>query len=60
MSLRIDENLSGHNDAARNYVREKTRQMGFYVDQFTTVPDNRTADEVIDQLLKFCAPEENK
>jgi len=57
---RIDENLSGHNDAARDYVRLKSKQTGEYIDQFCTVPDNRTTEEVLDQLSRFCTPEENE
>lgn len=60
MSQRIDENLSGHNDAARDYVRLKTKQTGEYIDQFTTVPDNRSAEEVVDQLLRFCTPKDEE
>lgn len=60
MSLRIAENLSGHNDAANDYVRLKSRQTGEFIDQFTVVPDNRTAEEVVDQIKRFCKPSKEK
>ena len=41
MSLRIRENIQGHNAAAEEYVREMTELTGEYIDQFTTVPDYR-------------------
>ena len=54
MSWRTRENLNGHNDAARDYVREKTELTGEYIDQFTTVPDNRTIDEILNRVPKCC------
>lgn len=58
MSQRINENLSRHNNAANDYVRRKSRQTGEYTDQFTTVPDNRTAEEVLSRLPKCCQQKE--
>lgn len=54
MSQRIKENLSRHNNAANEYVRTKSRQTGEYIDQFTTVTDNLTAEEVLSRLPKCC------
>ena len=54
MSQRIRENLRRQNDAAKEYVRDKTYQTGEYIDQFTTVLDNRTAAEILSRLPKCC------
>lgn len=52
MTQRIRENLSRHNNAANDYKRLMSRQTGEYIDQFTTVDDNRTAEEVLSRLPK--------
>ena len=52
MSLRTRENLDGKNDAAHDYVRDMTKRTGEYIDQFTTVTDNRTAEEVMSRVPK--------
>ena len=54
MSLRIREHLNGHNANADEYVREMTERTGEYIDQFTTVPDPRTTDEILDRVPKCC------
>lgn len=58
MSLRIREDLRGHNNAANDYVREKTQQTGEYIDAFTTIPDSRTAEEILSRLPKCCQQKE--
>lgn len=54
MSQRIRENLDGKNDAAHDYVRRMTKLTGEHIDQFTTVKDNRTAEEVMSRVPKCC------
>lgn len=54
MSLRIQENLEGKNYDADEYVRRMTRLTGEYIDQFTTVPDRRTPEEVLSRKPKCC------
>lgn len=40
--------------AADEYVAEMTRLTGEYIDQFTTVPDLRTIDEILSRIPKCC------
>lgn len=54
MSQRIQENLSGHNNAAKDYVQSMTKKTGEYIDQFTTIHDFRTTDEILAKAPKCC------
>jgi hypothetical protein len=54
MSERIRENLSSRRNAARDYKILRTQQTGEYIDQFTTVPDSRTVEEVLSRRPKCC------
>ena len=36
------------------YVKEMTELTGEYIDQFTTVPDLRTTDEILSRVPKCC------
>jgi hypothetical protein len=51
---RIGNKLSGHNDAERDYVQRMTKETGEYIDQFTTVPDHRTTEEILSRVPKCC------
>lgn len=52
MSQRIREKLDGSLNNIQDYKDWKRRQTGEYVDQFTTVPDNRTTEEILSQKPK--------
>lgn len=54
MSLRIREKLEGKIRDADEYVRTMTELTGEYIDQFTTVPDPRTTDEILAREPKCC------
>ncbi len=60
MSLRTQENLQGKNTATDEYVRKMTELTGDYTDQFTTVPDPRTTDEILSRVPKCCRKQEQK
>jgi len=54
MSNRIRENLDGKNNAAHDYVYSMTKLTGEYIDEHTTVKDNRTAAEITSRVPKCC------
>ena len=41
-------------DPGREYSWEMTALTGEYIDQFTTVPDLRTTDEILSRVPNFC------
>ena len=60
MSQRIRENLNRKNNAAKDYKRRMLKETGEYIDQFTTVLDNRTAAEILSRLPKCCKKQQKK
>lgn len=47
MSLRIREKLQGKTRDADEYVETMTHRTGEYIDQYTTVKDHRTTEQIL-------------